>query len=219
MQTLFNSTAQTGTGSSNPVAGNATGNTPSDLFTTLLVAQIRNQNPLDPVDPSEFVGQLTQLSQMEALQSLASQGAATASMLESMQVLALGAQVGSAVTVRSNSLQLGDAPVKGRFELGSASSQVALVLTDAAGAEYRIALGTQPAGEVAFVIDPARQGLPAGQYALRVETDGDASPGIDIVGELQNVRMSGSGSVIVNVAGLGEVSPSLLTGFYGRQAA
>ena len=52
----------------------------SKLFTTLLVAQIRNQNPLEPQDPSEFVGQMTQLSQMEALQMLARQGSATAGM-------------------------------------------------------------------------------------------------------------------------------------------
>ncbi|RZI59199.1 MAG: hypothetical protein EOP37_12495, partial [Rubrivivax sp.] len=42
----------------------------SSLFTTLLVAQIKNQDPLSPQDPSQFVSQLTQLSQVESMQKL-----------------------------------------------------------------------------------------------------------------------------------------------------
>jgi len=64
----------------------------SDMFTKLLVAQIKNQDPLEPTDPSQFVKQLTQLSQTESLQSLASQATTNASLLQSIQALALGAQ-------------------------------------------------------------------------------------------------------------------------------
>ena len=35
----------------------------SRMFTKLLVAQVRNQDPLSPNDPAAFVSQLTQLSQ------------------------------------------------------------------------------------------------------------------------------------------------------------
>jgi hypothetical protein len=63
------------------------------MFTKLLVAQIQNQDPLEPTDPSQFVNQLTQLSQTESLQTLASQATASASLLQSLQALALGAQV------------------------------------------------------------------------------------------------------------------------------
>ena len=63
----------------------------SHMFTTLLVAQIRNQNPLEPTDPSEFVAQLTQLSQTESMQALVAQSGAQASTLNSLQTLALGA--------------------------------------------------------------------------------------------------------------------------------
>ena len=39
--------------------------TAKDTFLRLLVAQLRNQNPLQPSDPIEFVTQLTQFSTLE----------------------------------------------------------------------------------------------------------------------------------------------------------
>lgn len=216
MQTMLNTQAQ-GASSSQGVAANFVDGKPSELFTTLLVAQIRNQNPLEPSDPSEFVGQLTQLSQMEALQKLVSHGTASASMLESLQLLSLGAQVGSRVAVRSGGVALGTTPVEGRFTLQSGSNRVALVLQTAGGPEHRIELGTRAAGEVAFKIDPVAAGLPAGSYALRVETESQESVQPEIVGELQSVRISSGGGVLLDVAGIGATTPDAIAAFTGRK--
>jgi len=41
-----------------------------DTFLKLLVAQVRNQDPLSPQEPIEFVSQLTQFSQLETLLSM-----------------------------------------------------------------------------------------------------------------------------------------------------
>ena len=38
-----------------------------DMFFKLLVAQIQNQDPLNPMDPTQFVSQLAQFSSMEQL--------------------------------------------------------------------------------------------------------------------------------------------------------
>ena len=38
-----------------------------DMFLKLLVAQIQNQDPLNPMDPTQFVSQLSQFSSMEQL--------------------------------------------------------------------------------------------------------------------------------------------------------
>ena len=92
-----------------------------DMFTKLLVAQIRNQDPLAPSDPSQFVNQLSQLSQTEALQSLSKTTSASASVLQSLQVLAMGGQVGSQVTVATDRLRLDGAPVSGSIKLPSAA--------------------------------------------------------------------------------------------------
>jgi flagellar basal-body rod modification protein FlgD len=47
-------------------AANATGNmASSDMFLKLLVAQIKNQDPLNPTDGTQFVSQLAQFSELE----------------------------------------------------------------------------------------------------------------------------------------------------------
>ena len=47
----------------------ATGNTEvsKDLFLKLMVAQLRNQNPLNPVDGTNFLEQLSQISGVEQM--------------------------------------------------------------------------------------------------------------------------------------------------------
>lgn len=214
-----------GTGTSASAAGNTsvTGNAASeasDMFTKLLVAQIQNQDPLSPTDPSQFVQQLTQLSQTEALQKLSTLTSANSSILQSMQVLSLGAQVGSTVMAETNSVRLdGDTAVKGQLTLQASSTDTTLVLTGDDGVKHAIKLGTQAPGTVAFTIDPDKLGLPAGNYALSVETSTKETPAIDIEGRLNSVRLSAAGGVVLNVANLGEIDPAAITAFNGKSAS
>ncbi|WP_305806710.1 flagellar hook capping FlgD N-terminal domain-containing protein [Stenotrophomonas sp. YIM B06876] len=188
----------------------------SNLFTTLLVAQIRNQNPLEPTDPSEFVGQLAQLSQMEALQKLTDQGAASTSILSSLQLLSLGAQVGSQITVRSDTMTLAGEPVQIGFTLENLSAQNTLVLTASDGSTQRIELGTLNPGAAHYTIDPAKLGLPAGTYSMEIVADNKETPPLDITGTLSSVQLSSSGMPLLNVTGAGQVQPGLITGFNGQ---
>jgi len=153
-------------------AGGSNGNSSiSDMFTTLLAAQIQNQDPLAPMEAGQFVTQFAQLSQVEAMQSMASINAAAAAMQESMLVVTLGSQVGSQVMVATDSVALGDQPVKGGFVLNDSASDTKLVLTGPDGVEHPIDLGPQEAGEVDFDIDPEKLGLPPGNYSMRVDTN------------------------------------------------
>ena len=217
MQTLLNTNTQTtSTSSSSTAAANGSS---SELFTTLLVAQIKNQDPLSPTDPSQFVNQLTQLSQTESLQSLASQATANAGLLQSLQALALGAQVGSGVSVATDHVSLDGNAVDGHFTLAGAASKVALVLTDVGGQQHRIELGSKGAGDVAFTLDPTQLGLPAGNYAMSVDTGTQDAPEIQLDGTLQSVRVSATGGVVLDVAHVGETDLASVTGFNGRPAA
>lgn len=47
------------------VAGAATNQLSKDTFLQLLVAQIKNQNPLNPADGAQFLAELAQFSQLE----------------------------------------------------------------------------------------------------------------------------------------------------------
>lgn len=203
---------------SNPggVALNGASNEGRDMFTKLLVAQIRNQDPLSPQDPSQFVQQLTQLSQTEALQNLASQTTANASVLQSMQVLAMGAQVGSDVLVQSSQVTLGGHKVTGEATLGSSSAKTTLVLTGGNGQQVEIAMGTLPAGTHQFSIDPVALGLPAGTYSMRVASESNAVVPLAVQGRLDSVQVGSGGSVTVKIDSVGEVPPSAISAFRGK---
>lgn len=201
------------TSSSNSIAANGD---MTQLFTRLLIAQIKNQNPLEPTDPSQFVSQLTQLSQVESMQQMVAQTNASASMLQSMQVMALGAQVGSNVTAVTDRVVLGDDVVSGRFSLESSSTSVTVVLENAEGQQSRIQLGTHKPGEVDFAIDPEALGLAPGTYSIRVETSTKETPAIEVQGTLQSVRISATDGAVLQVSNLGSIGASAITAFNGR---
>jgi flagellar basal-body rod modification protein FlgD len=78
--------ASTGAGSSASSSSAAGSLTSEQTFLQLLVAQIQNQDPLNPTDSIQFVGQLVQYSELEQLiginqgiQSLTGSGASTSS--------------------------------------------------------------------------------------------------------------------------------------------
>jgi flagellar basal-body rod modification protein FlgD len=214
METSLFTNSTSGGATSNAVASQ--NNATQDMFTKLLVAQIRNQDPLAPTDPSQFVNQLTQQAQTEAMQNLSNLTSANASVLQSMQVLALGAQVGSEVMVNTTTVQLDGNKVNGSMALTANSSKTTLTLKDAADKEYTIELGARAVGTVPFTIDPEKLGIPAGTYTMAVTTSNAEKPSVDIAGKLSSVRLSASGTMILNVANLGEVSPGAITGFNGK---
>ncbi|WP_313704137.1 flagellar hook capping FlgD N-terminal domain-containing protein [Massilia sp.] len=207
----------TGAGS-DAVSASADVSANKDMFTKLLVAQIRNQDPLSPSDPSQFVNQLSQLSQTEALQSLSKTTSASASVLQSLQVLAMGGQVGSSVSVATDRVRVDGNVIEGSVVLPAASSATQLVLTGVDGQERTISLPFHAAGSQPFTIDPAALGLAPGSYAISAQAaDGSRVP-VEVTGRVDSVRLSGTGAVVLQVAGVGEVDPSAITSFNGKTA-
>jgi flagellar basal-body rod modification protein FlgD len=205
----------TGTQSPAAVAPQASTGENRDMFTKLLVAQIRNQDPLAPQDPTAYVNQLSQLSQTEALQNLSQMTTANASILQSMQTLAMGSQVGAEVTVATNTLKLDGAAVHGTIQLNGASNATSLVLTGQDGQAHTIELGAHGSGTQSFTIDPDALGLPPGTYAIQAKPSDGTSPQIEVAARLNSVRVA-NGGVVLQVANVGEVDPSSITGFNGK---
>lgn len=210
--TNTSSSSNTATGSSS-IAGNGELST---LFTTLLVAQIKNQDPLAPQDPSQFVSQLTQLSQVESMQQLTSQGQTNTSMLASLQLMTLGAQVGSTLQAAVSSVSLSGQPVDLRFTLDSSSPANTLVITGSDGRAQRVELGSMSRGEQAYTLDPAKLGLGNGTYTVSVETQNKQSVTMETLARLDGVRLSADGNVMLQLAGVGEVTSQAITQFKGR---
>jgi flagellar basal-body rod modification protein FlgD len=187
----------------------------SSMFTTLLVAQIQNQDPLNPTDSSQYVTQLAQLSQVQSLTALTTQGTANQTLLQAMQAQSLGLQVGSQVTASTSQVVLGTTAVNGDFTLANNSTATTLLLKNASGGQEKIALGSQSAGDVPFSINPTTLGLPAGTYSISISTSSGETPAVEVQGTLNSVKISPSGGVLLNVAGIGQVPSTSVTGFNG----
>jgi len=205
----------TGAQASTAVAPQAATGANRDMFTKLLVAQIQNQDPLTPQDPTTFVNQLSQLSQTEALQNLSQTTTANASILQSMQTLAMGSQVGADVTVATDTLRLDGGKVNGTIQLNGASSATSLVLTGGDGQQHTIDLGPHGSGAQPFTIDPDALGLAPGSYRIQAVPSDGTSPQVEVAARLNSVRVA-NGALTLQVANIGEVDPSSITGFNGK---
>ncbi|ENC9834433.1 flagellar hook assembly protein FlgD [Vibrio fluvialis] len=184
-------------------------------FISLMVAQIQNQDPLNPLDGTEYVGQLAQFSQVQSMENMSSLMQNSMVLLDNMQVLSTAGLVGQTVYVSGSEFELTDAPQSGKVELDYASSQVNLVITDEFGQTTKLPLGAHPAGDVDFTIDPEALGLKSGNYTVSVEVqDGQSSPNVLLAGTVEQVRIPSTGaSAMVNIAGVGSVPFYQITQF------
>ncbi|MFG6488976.1 flagellar hook assembly protein FlgD [Roseateles sp. BYS78W] len=209
----------TSTGSASLLGGGVSTNGDlTSLFTTLLVAQIKNQDPLQPNDPSQFVSQLAQLSQVQSMQQLVTQGKAGNSTLNGLQMMALGAQVGSVVRAGVSQLQLDGQPVTLHVNLDAKSTGIEIVFTNPYGATQSFPLGDLAAGDQGFTVDPKALGLPAGSYSVQVRNADRQSLPVEAEALLSGVRLGQDGSVFAQLAGVGEVASSAITRLEGRPA-
>mgnify|MGYP005675171267 FL=1 len=79
--------AQTDTGiSTNPQDANSATSLQNE-FITLMVAQIQNQDPLNPLDGTEYVSQLAQFSQVQSTENMSMLMQNSMVLLDNMQVL------------------------------------------------------------------------------------------------------------------------------------
>ncbi|WP_439145948.1 flagellar hook assembly protein FlgD [Vibrio sp.] len=199
--------AQTDTGiSTNPQDANSATSLQNE-FITLMVAQIQNQDPLNPLDGTEYVSQLAQFSQVQSTENMSMLMQNSMVLLDNMQVLSTAGLVGETVYVSSNEFELGEGVQSGKLELEHGSNQVNLVIKDEFGQSTTVPLGAHGAGDVAFSINPEALGLKPGKYTVEVEVqDGQESPNVLLAGTVEQVRIpSSGGAALVNVQGVGNV--------------
>lgn len=202
-----------------PAAGQKNGG--QDMFMTLLLAQIRNQSPLDPADPSQFVNQLAQMSQVQTTQSMLQQLQSQAGMLRELQGVALGAQVGRPVLVQTDRFRSdGQTALSGRVTLSGAERDATLILTGADGQRTRIELGKRAAGASDFQIKLADYGLNAGDYQLELSTASGSAGLLELKADVSGVRLPINGAEpVLSLAGLGDFPASSVSALLGLPGA
>ena len=122
-----------------------------DRFLKLLVAQMQNQDPMNPLDNAQVTSQMAQINTVSGIEKLNTTVAGLNGQLVQLQALQGATLVGRDVTVAGNRLAVADGVGVGGFELTSAADQVKVEIVNAAGhVAASLPLGALSAGRHAF---------------------------------------------------------------------
>ncbi len=116
----------TGASSATAASSSATGTSAqslSDTFLKLLVAQMKNQDPLNPVDNSQVTSQMAQISTVTGISSLNSTVSQLVSQLQQSQALQSTQLAGHTVLVPGSSLTLASTGASGSSSPPTAASR------------------------------------------------------------------------------------------------
>ncbi|HEY2560736.1 MAG TPA: flagellar hook capping FlgD N-terminal domain-containing protein [Caldimonas sp.] len=125
----------------------------SDRFLKLLVAQMQNQDPLNPMDNAEVTSQMAQINTVTGIDKLNTTVEGLTSQFMQMQALQGASLVGRDVIVAGNKLSVDDASAVGQggFELANAADAVKVEILSASGAVVQtLNLGAEGAGLHSF---------------------------------------------------------------------
>jgi flagellar basal-body rod modification protein FlgD len=143
----------------------------ADQFITLMLAQIKNQDPLKPLEPAEFLGQLAQFSTVTGVQDMSASVAELVGSMRSSQALSGANLVGREVLAPGTTAAFdGATPVRGAVEAPTGADGVDFVVRNAAGAVVRrIQAAPVAGGPTEFAWDgraDSGAALPAGLYRI-----------------------------------------------------
>lgn len=183
-------------------------------FLELLVAQLNNQNPLEPQSNGDFIAQLAQFSTVEGVEKLNSSMQTILSGYQSSQALQASSLVGRKVIVPSAQAVVDTAETfKASLVLPQSSSNVYVNVYGADGTlATRINMGAQQAGNVSFMWDGKNSDgevMPPGTYKFEAQAsvDGETKGLYTLLpANVDSVTLGqGGGELLLNLAGLGSV--------------
>ncbi|MBI5334460.1 MAG: flagellar hook assembly protein FlgD [Burkholderiales bacterium] len=151
--TSTTSTSSTTTTTSNQSTVDAT----ADRFLKLLVAQMKNQDPLNPMDNAQVTTQMAQINTVSGIAQLNKTMTTLGDSFTQSQLLQGAALVGRSVLVEGNKLVAGDdGTASAGFELAGKASSVQVEVLSASGAVIdTIDLGGLDAGQHGFTWEPS----------------------------------------------------------------
>jgi flagellar basal-body rod modification protein FlgD len=187
---------------------------PQSKFLTLLVAQLKNQDPLNPVDNAQMTSQMAQISTVTGIDKLNTtlqQMAASFSASQSVQATAM---IGRNVLVPGNELQLQNGAALGGASLAQPVDKLTVSIVDAsAQVVHKVDLGPQEAGVINFQWDGVTDNgavAAAGSYSFKIEAvqgGGKVDAVALTLGRVTGVTQGTNGTML-NVNGMAPVSVS-----------
>lgn len=165
MSIAVTTTDPTNTGVSTTSSSSLTGSNAADLqssFLTLLVAQLKNQDPTNPMENNELTSQLAQISTVSGIEKLNTTLGSISGQIDNSQSLQASNLIGHGVMIPGTTVLAGTGSEEGAVttttpfgvELQQAADKVTATITDKNGAVVRtIDIGELTAGVHSFTWD------------------------------------------------------------------
>jgi flagellar basal-body rod modification protein FlgD len=126
-----------------------------DRFLKLLVAQMNNQDPLNPMDNAQMTSQMAQISTVSGLEKVNTSIQDMSSQFMSLQAVQGANLVGRSVLVEGKDLKVTEGQAAAGFELDGAADSVKVeVLSSAGRVVDTLDLGAQSTGQHGFSWTP-----------------------------------------------------------------
>ncbi|HCG52817.1 MAG TPA: hypothetical protein DEX10_05380 [Betaproteobacteria bacterium] len=122
-----------------------------DRFLTLLVAQLKNQDPLNPLDNAQVTSQMAQVSTVQGIEKL---NGTMGAMLNQIQIMQAGSLAGKDVMIDGNGLTVGgETPARGAYEVPQGMTNVKVEVRNTQGAVIATLAQSNTSGIQTFTWD------------------------------------------------------------------
>ncbi|MEE4297657.1 MAG: flagellar hook assembly protein FlgD [Wenzhouxiangella sp.] len=195
--------------------GNVDNELGQEEFLSLMIAQLRNQDPFKPMENGDFLGQMAQFSTVSGIGELKESFEATARSLQGGQALQAASLVDRNALIRSDQIAFdGENSATGAFSVPPGALEAHVDVRDGTGALIRRVPATIGAdGRATFSwdgFDADGTLRAADSYAIsasvRVGSQMQAAETL-VWGRIESVTLgtADDGSAVLNIAGIGSV--------------
>ncbi|KAA8729554.1 MAG: flagellar hook assembly protein FlgD [Ewingella americana] len=163
----------------NNAAPKSTADDLSSNFLTLLVAQLKNQDPTNPMDNAQLTSQLAQINTVSGIEKLNTTLGSISGQINSNQSVQATALIGHGVMIEGRAILVGSSDGKVSttpfgLQLESAADTNNVVISDSTGKVVKtIALGSQTAGVHSYTWDGKQDdgtAAPDGAYTFSINS-------------------------------------------------
>jgi flagellar basal-body rod modification protein FlgD len=147
----------------------------TNKFMTLLVTQLKNQDPMNPLDNAQITSQLAQLSTVTGVNKLNTTLESLKTSYQSSEAMQASNMIGHSVLVEGNYVDLAKSQGVMGVDVGTAADSVKLIITDTSTGKdiETIDMGAKAVGTYPLLWDGmpagATEAVKDGRYLIRVE--------------------------------------------------
>ncbi|QDL56110.1 flagellar hook assembly protein FlgD [Rhodoferax aquaticus] len=144
-------------GNTKKKTGQSDADASQDRFLKLLVAQLNNQDPMNPMDNAQMTSQLAQINTVSGLTQLNETVKTLGSQFSELQVMQGSSMIGRDILIQDNKLSITNGVAKGTIELPSNASKVSVEIISPGGKLVdTLNLGAKSAGRNDFTWDASK---------------------------------------------------------------